>query len=141
MKTQFAHNRASVGLDCLGTDSKRRGDFLVSHAFGQQPGHYTLPLSEHAESRILRFRSGAEEGVEEGFRDYWREIRLTLRQSFDGLDNPLRGLGLQDISARAGDESLPDQLYGFACREDEDFGIGERAPDLPRRLQTVQFGH
>ena len=83
-------------------------------------------------------RSGrARNESEQRFRDLGREERLVRGERLDGADQVALGVRFEQVAAGARFQELLNQRLVVVHREDQNFGLGQARPDLPRRLDAV----
>lgn len=76
---------------------------------------------------------------EDHFGNVGGEVMLVLRERFDGRDEVLGDVALENVTARPGVKDCVDELFVFFAGEDQQLGSRRDFPDLPCGVETVQL--
>src|SRR5215218_4002968 len=99
---QLPHRGGAMRLHRLDAEVQEARDLLVAFAFGEEL-HNLAFARRQALGRwpLQRHLSPFEKAVQDNFRDTPGEVRLFLRQAFDGWNKLTHGIGLEQVAPGA----------------------------------------
>src|SRR3954447_6262316 len=130
---ELLQRRSAMHLDRLDADRENFCDFSVRTPFGDELDHGLLSSGQRSLARFLE-----QEALKQRLRYLAGEEGLVIGQRLDRGDQEAAGVGLEEKSAGAGLEHIPDEGIRIVHREDQDLDSRKPRADLPRRLNAVE---
>lgn len=139
MKSEFAHDVATVGLGRFDAQLQKGGDILGAFSFGEQLDDLAFARGESF--LVERSPVAAEVGTQSGLIEARREVSRVTLNLFDGADEFAASVGLENQSFCAELECGFRGLIGVIDGEKENFCFGVGAEDFASGIESVQIGH
>src|SRR3990172_5978372 len=139
---ELGHDVGAVRLDGLDADVELLGDLLVGGALGDELEHLALAGGEEVVADAAGVALQLPEVVGEvAVADAGAEVGVAAMDGLDAEQELVYLRLLDDVAVGAGLQGAGDVLVLHVAGEHEDFGLGQAAADLTRRLDAVEAGH